>query len=348
MNISEAYKLLDLKPGATEEEANKQFRKLAAKYHPDQNKDPGAAETYKKYSEALSTIKAGPSAGGYQDHGGIHVRTWSTTGNSSNVNMNDIKDIFETIMSGGGPVNFGGGFRRSAQRPFKRQEPVETSLHLTFAEAVLGCKKQVILDKYVKCGTCYGKGFNLSDDCKNCQGKGHYVTEEKIEGKDLKVRTTCQTCEGLGKSKTDCEKCNKNGSLKIKTTIDVNLPGGIVSGSRLKLSGQGNYNRFSGNDYYEDAHIMVTVDPEPSMSIAGLDVISSIEVSLLDALKGGSQMVKTVKGPISVQIPQLAKNKDRVFIPGAGVGGKGNHVVVLDIKYPDDTQGLIDFLSEKE
>ncbi|HVI40219.1 MAG TPA: DnaJ C-terminal domain-containing protein [Anaerovoracaceae bacterium] len=346
MNVNEAYKILDLQPGATEDEANKQFRKLATKYHPDTNKDPDAEATYKRYSEALSTIKSAPAKGvGFQNQPGVHVRrSWAGFGGQVDVDLNE---IFQTIINGGVGVDFGGGFRRSGTSNAKKQEVVEATLHLTFAEAILGCKKQVVLDKFVKCSLCYGKGFDLTGDCADCEGKGFSITEEKFEDRNLKVRTTCVKCEGLGKHKSNCQKCNKTGSVKAKTTIEVNLPGGIINGSRLKLGGQGNYNRFAGSDFYDDAHISVTVEPEPELSVVGLDVISNLEVSLLEALQGAAKNIKTVKGTVAIKIPDLSKDKDRIFIQGAGVGGRGHQIVTLTVKYPEDTQKLIEFLSKE-
>lgn len=333
MNINEAYTLLELKPGATEEELNKQFRKLAAKYHPDINKTPGALETSKQISEAYNVIKntpkSQPFAGGFNN---VRVETHSAQ------NMQDVlNDIF-------GGMNFG-PFRPS--RRSSNAAPKELSASITFAEAVLGCKKKIDFDKNVKCVSCSGKGFNLTTDCTNCNGKGFYHKTEKFEDKDLKVRSTCDACNGSGKIKEGCKTCSGNGATKIPTSLDVRFPAGIVNNTKLKLTGQGDYNRFSGDNFNDDVYITIKVSSEPNMNLDGMDVISTINVSLLNALQGNeTEIVKTVKGEVSVKIPPLSRNKDRITIAGCGIAGKGNHVAIINVTYPDNVDKLIECLKE--
>lgn len=344
MNLSEAYKILELSVGASEDEVRKQFRKLAAKYHPDVNKDPQAEEMSKKISEAYNTIKNPPP----QPSSPFSKRT---TYSSAPVDFDEINDFFEHFIKGAGPHVYA-----APPRPnFQRQKPAETAVTLTFAEAVLGCVRSIVLDRVSKCQPCYGKGFTLYTECVDCSGKGFTITEQSIntegsEIKSIKIKETCPKCEGKGKSKVACAECNSTGEKKGKVNLDIKIPAGIKDGQKLRLAGQGNYSRniYVGKDFSSDAHVNVKVIPEPNMTLAGMDVISSIEISLLEALQGVTKNVKTVKGELPLIIPSASRDKDQVHINGAGVGNIGNHVFVLQIKYPKDISGLIEFLSKHE
>jgi molecular chaperone DnaJ len=323
MNITQAYETLELQPGASEEEVKKQFKKLAAKYHPDINKEPGSEQKSKDISEAYNFIK------NYNPND-IPMDDFA---------VNNINDFFEFFTN---KTGFGGSFHRSGS--FKHTKLAEINLDLTFAESILGCVKKVIIDRDAKCDACYGKGFTFSSLCKECSGKGMSVLTQKFEGRDIKVRVTCNKCDGSGKSKIDCKKCKKSGTQKHKNMLDVKFPGGIITGNIIKLSQQGNF----GNGYYADALININVIPEDNMTLLGQDVISNIELSLLEALQGTTKTVKTVKGNESLIVPAKSKNSDSINIANAGVNGKGNHTFILDIKYPNDEtlEKIMDILTK--
>lgn len=333
MNITEAYRKLELSTGASEDDVKKQFRKLAAKYHPDRNKDPDAEQKSKDISEAYNFIK------NYKEpppvNNNVQYRYYST-----NEDFN-IADIFENFVNG--------SFRR-VDPNFQKQLIVEIPLTITFAESVLGCVKKISIDRQTKCSVCFGKGFSLSSNCTTCDGKGVTIGHEKVDDREIKVRINCQDCSGIGKSRHNCTECSGIGHKKSKSNLDVRLPGGVITGNKVRLSKQGNYNRYFGNDFHEDAFVNITVTPEYNMTLAGVDVISSIEVSLLDMLAGTMKVVRTVKGEDTLVIPAKSKNKDRISIAGAGVEGTGNHIFILDIKYPEDNmiEKIVNLLTEKK
>lgn len=342
MNLSTAYSILGLPSTASEEEIKKQFRKLAAKYHPDVNKQPGAEQKSKDISEAYNVLKN--MKNGYPPSSSYEPR-------SRGVNIEDfsgsINDFFNHFVNNSGFRE--SPFSRSSEQ-VKKQPIVEIPLNITFAESILGCIKKINLDRQVKCISCYGKGFTLINECTECHGKGVTIKTEKFEDRELKIRISCSSCHGSGKQKHNCNNCTGVGWKKSKSSLDVKLPGGIVSGNKIILSGQGNYIRFAGNDFYEDAYVNITVTPESNMTLFGIDVISNIEISLLDSLQGTIRIVKTVIGEKPLIIPAKSKDKDRISIAEAGVEGKGNHIFILGIKYPNDDviQKIVDLLTEKK
>jgi molecular chaperone DnaJ len=321
MNVSEAFRKLELDQNAnpSEDDIKKQFRKLAALYHPDKNKDPGAEQKSKEISEAYNTIKNA------KDSQGNYVSASSV----GDVHFQGMDDFFENFV-----VNFNGPFRRA--QDFRRSQPVELNVVISFAESVLGCTKKIDIEKDARCEICYGKGFKLKDNCKVCNGKGFIIQEEQFDKQKLKVKTQCNSCSGHGKHKENCSDCASSGVKKSKLSLDVKLPGGIVTGNKIRLAGQGNYIKLNGTDFYEDAFLTISVIKEHNMTLLGLDVISNIEITFLDALKGAIKDVKTVNGDARLTIPGKSRDKDRISISGAGANGKGNHIFILDIKYPND------------
>src|ERR1700743_2185297 len=157
MDINSAYKTLELSPGASEEEVKKQFRKLAAKYHPDKNKENGAEQKSKDISEAYNFIKNYKEPNVFNKFYSVE----DTAGNYSSFNISDIFDFMN------------GPFRR-AEHKVKINPIVEIPLTISF-------------DRQVKCGSCHGKGFSLSNDCDTCKGKGFSIKQEKIDA-DTEVK----------------------------------------------------------------------------------------------------------------------------------------------------------------
>ena len=99
----------------------------------------------------------------------------------------------------------------------------------------------------------------------------------------------------------------------------------------------GHFAGTGGTEAYADAFVEVTVVPDPGMLLTGNDVISALQLSLLEAVQGCSKMIRTVKGEVSIQVPSGSKHREEVVLDGYGVANKnGNHRIVLDVRYPDD------------
>lgn len=333
MNLTEAYKILELSPDASEEDVKKQFRKLAAKYHPDVNKDIGAEEMSKKISEAYNFVKNPPQASSF----GTTTSYAYYHHSNPNIDFNNINDFFDSFIKGSRPHIY------SSKTNSTFKQPVNISIILTFVEAVLGSTRSITLDRVARCQSCFGKGFILYDECLDCSGRGFSIKEQIVETKTIKIKENCFKCNGLGKSKKVCTECNSTGDKKEKVNLDIKIPAGIKDGQKLRLTKQGNYDRFMG---VEDAFVNITIVPEPNMTLAGMDVISTIEITLLDALKGATKNVKTVKGNLPLIIPSCSKNKDQVQLNGMGVAGIGNHIFILNIQYPENITDLIEFLNK--
>lgn len=226
---------------------------------------------------------------------------------------------------------------RSVQFP-----PLQIQASLSFKEAVLGCKKTIQVSRYVKCDPCNGKGhWSTHDNCPGCEGKGRRVA---VQG-NVTMVMNCSQCHGAGRKQDVCTDCSGAGAKITDSSFDVSLPGGLLTGQVVRLGGGGHWQSSHFGVGYSDAFVNINVNPEPNMRLVGHNVISTLEVSLLDALKGTTKTVPTVHGECELKVPRCSRNKDEVVKKGQGaimqMSTIGDHIFVLDVKYPDDTDKLI-------
>lgn len=334
MTLQEAYKTLGLNQGASEKDITSAFRKLAAQYHPDKN--PGnkeAEEKFKKISNAYDILKDPSKADGAM-RGGL----------DPNMGFDPTSDFMNFVMNFGGMGGMpgGGNFSNSTIR---NVPPPSVVLNLTFNESVLGATKKIAFKKQVKCNACDGNGsFVGSNKCKSCNGRGTTTSTNKA----MVFISTCGACRGTGRKVTPCTECNKQGFKVEDVESDANIPGGVHDRQILKGRGAGHFvGKHFGQDAYNDLHIRIRVQKDKDMSHDGKDVISSIDISLLDALKGTTKTVRTVKGDAELNISKSIKNGDKLYLQGYGVNEKGNHIFIVNVNYPKDTDRLIEFLSKE-
>lgn len=304
MNLKEAYSILELPNGTPVEEAKKKFKKLAVKYHPDVNKDPSATDKFKKINEAISTIEKGEDE-----------------------------------------PSFGFPFGKTA---FNRQEQhiinaenINLYTTITFEESILGKKQDLKFSRDGKCADCNGQGHVKNDNgCDKCGGKGQTVNKQG----NFIFTQTCSKCLGRS-SVSDCKTCDSTGLVNTDVNITVTIPGGISDGNVLRLAGMGNYvGNFMGHEQFTNAFLHVSVTAMSGLSLSGNNVISNLDLTMLEAIEGCNKTVKTVLGDKEIEIKPLSKNKDEVIIPNVGVNKVGNQSVILNVSYPGDVSKLIEVL----
>jgi len=224
-------------------------------------------------------------------------------------------------------------------------ENIQLYTTISFKESVLGCQKELCFSRNSKCTNCNGNGFiRINNGCDRCHGKGQIVGKQ---GNMIFTRT-CDKCMGQNNS-SQCNICLGTGHVNMQVSINVNIPGGVVSGNILRLSGFGNYiGSFINMDQYTEAHLHITVIMDEGLTLENNDVISRINITLLEALQGSQKTVKTILGDYIISIPPLSKNKEEINIPNLGVNGMGNQKVILDVSYPSNIQDVINVLSNDE
>lgn len=327
MNIREAYEILGLSEGATPEEVKKSFRKLAAKYHPD-NKSAGDEAKFKKLNEANQFIESYRNAPPQQNFGGGG-------------------------FDGGFPFNvndFFGGFSGFGQRQSPRQrqihiEEIVLDLNLTFKESVIGCQKSISYDKRTKCDHCDGNGeVQINNGCAACGGRGTFVSQQG----NFVVQRPCDKCHGRMQTES-CKPCSGEGATMQRANHTITIPGGITDDKVLRVGGAGHFvGSFMGGEQHSNVHIRMHVAQEPGLSLDGDNVVSSVNISLLEALSGTKRVVNTIDGETEIEIKSLSKNLQEVTLPNLGVNRSGNQIVVINVDYPKNTEKLIDLLKNME
>jgi len=312
MDLQQAYSILGIPITTSEEDTKKAYRELAKKFHPDVNKETDAESRIKKINEAYNYIV-----------------------NSQDQQEQDIHIPFEGFNPFSSFVN------RARQI-----ENIPLYTTISFAESVLGCKKEFRFNRRGKCANCHGQGMvALNNNCIKCHGRGQIIEKQG----NMIITRTCDQC--IGRRQTiSCSVCQSTGSIDTEVSITVTIPGGIQNDNILRLSGMGHYiGNVMNIDQYADAHLKISVTPEENLSLDNNDVISNIDITLLEALTGTTKSVKTIIGEKEIIIPSLSKNKDEAVIPGMGVSGKGCQRVIINIVYPENKElidNIIDMLSD--
>lgn len=317
MILREAYQTLEIPETATPEEAKKQFKKLASKYHPDVNKEPDAEAKFKKINEAYQLIESGEA---------------------------------QPAMRGWGPFN--GGFT-NINFPFSHfaqtqkqhlASNIDLQTIISFKEAVQGCEREITYVRRLKCPYCQGNGNKpINNGCKTCGGKGQINNRQN----GAIFIQTCPQCRGRAQT-APCTDCDNKGTVETTTSVRVPVPAFWVEGHTLRCQGMGNFagSLMGIHDQYTDVLLHIKVTSEPGLRLEGQDIISELNISLLDALRGCVRDVTTIDGKKEVNINSCIKNKDEITML---VGDHANikHRVIVKIDYPDDINQIIDVLTEE-
>lgn len=324
MRLSEAYSTLGLSEGASKDEAKKAFRKLAAKYHPDVNKEPDAESNFKKVNEAYQIIESGkpttpepgfgngPGSDGFGGFGGF--------------DLNNLWDLF-------------GMHQRPRNQKVRFVQDIQLETTISFKDSVLGCKRTVEYDRTVHCDDCEGLGQkNDTNSCKSCNGRGTVIERH---GNTI-IQSPCKICNGRA-TYISCNSCSGNGHKDIKYSGTVSVPAGITDSTILRLAGMGHWN----GAMYSNTNLKVKVTPEEGLSINGYDVIFNLNLPFIDSLKGTTVKVPTINGLKDVAIPALSRHKEEITLPQLGVRGQGNQRIILNIENPTKVKEIIELL-EKE
>lgn len=354
------YAVLGIPASATQDEIKKKYRKLAAKTHPDKNpNDPKAAETFKGISEAYQTLgdeakrkqydemrRLGAFSGfsgGAARGGGARSGTYGPGGRpSAGINYDDLGDvgfgglgdIFSSMFGG---AQRGGTQQNARNRGPARGQDVETSLDIPFRTAALGGKVPVELDMNEECATCHGSGAAPGaklETCSECNGRG---TISFGQG-GFAVQRPCPVCLGRGQVPTErCPTCAGAGEVRTRKKVQITVPSGVDTGTKIRLKGQGGRGTKGGPP--GDLLITFQVQPDRFYKREALDLIAPVKISIVDATLGKTVNVKTVDGTkVSIKIPKGTQNGKRFRVRGQGIekeGTKGDLIVQVEVTVPE-------------
>ena len=237
------YQTLGVARGASADEIKKAYRKLAMKYHPDQNKDnPDAEAKFKDINHAYDILKDDQKRAAYDQFGdaafdGSMGGGGGHPGGGFGGGFSDIfEDIFGEAMGGRG---FGGGMGGGGRQRAQRGSDMQYTMAITLEEAYSGKEAKIKIPVNDTCGECGGSGAAKGTSpttCETCGGSGRVRMQQGF----FTVERTCPSCGGAGQTiKDPCKACNGTGRVQKEKTLKVTIPAGIEHGRRIRLSGEG-------------------------------------------------------------------------------------------------------------
>lgn len=342
------YKALGVAENAAADEIKKSYRKLAKQNHPDANpNNAAAAERFKEISEAYSVLaddekrkqydqmrKYGAFAGlGSRPGGGRSPGSDAGGGNFSFEDLGGVGglgDIFGSIF------DLGRKGKRGAQGP-QRGQSIEYAVDVAFETAARGGKLTISVPVSEACSTCRGSGAAPGTTpvaCTECKGSG---TVSFGQG-GFAVTRPCPVCLGKGMiAPTPCSTCAGQGQIREQRQIQVTVPAGVDTGSKLRLSGQGEGGPGGGGR--GDLILTFRVQPHRFFHREGLDVHCTVPINLAQATLGSKVRVKTVDGKhVVLRVPPGTQSGTRFRIKGQGVekgGRRGDQYVQTRVTVPD-------------
>ncbi|MDD3277248.1 MAG: molecular chaperone DnaJ [Kiritimatiellales bacterium] len=346
------YEVLGIAKGASAEEIKKAYRKMAIQYHPDKNPgDKASEEKFKEVSEAYEVLSdaskrqqydqfghaafgAGRGAGGGGSHGGF---------GGGGIDLEEALRTFMGASGGGGSIfeNFFGGGGGRSHNPNAPQEGADLrfDMEIDFEEAVLGSSREIRINVNETCNHCKGSGAEPGSGrktCATCRGAGQVVNG----GGFIQFRQTCPTCRGAGQViEKPCAACHGQGLVRNKRTIDVKIPSGVETGSRLRIAGKGEGGLRGGPA--GDLYIVLHVHDHEFFKRNDLDIVCEVPVPFHIAMLGGEVHVPTIHGTATLKIPAGTENGKVFRMKGKGITsaryGTGDQHILVQIEIP---QGL--------
>jgi molecular chaperone DnaJ len=351
------YDLLGVPRKASAKELRAAYRKLARKYHPDLNPgDKSAEEKFKQIQEAYDTLSDTKKRQTY-DQFGFNVPGQGGgpgPGYGGGASPEDIHFDFGGFDFGGGAGQGAGGagsgasfrdlfsqfFRgANAAQATQEREPgddLEYQIDITFAEAMRGTVKKLSFTRLDVCTVCHGTGVAPGDEkvCPTCGGSGQ-VTQ--VSGK-MRFQITCSRCGGTGKLRTACRACGGEGRVARMETLDVRIPPGAQTGSRVRVAGRGNVGLHGGPP--GDLYIVMKVEPHPFFDRRGDDLFTVVPITVTEASLGAKVEVPTIDGRAQVRIPPGTNSGKKLRLREKGApsarhaGKRGDQIVEVQVVVP--------------
>ncbi|MGQ0535767.1 MAG: molecular chaperone DnaJ [Methanobacteriota archaeon] len=342
------YEILGVEKDASPEDVKRAYRQLALQYHPDRNKDPKAAETFKEVSEAYGVLGDPEKRRAYDlyGHGGVDSR-WSEEeifrGADFETIFRDLgfggagrggfEDLFSQIFRGFGGA-FGGGPARGRD--------LRVGLEVTLAEAAAGVEREIRVRGPERCRACRGTGGagGRTATCRDCRGSGQVARVSRTGPIMMQRVGPCPRCRGSGRAATDpCPECEGAGSTEGERVLSVRVPPGVDQGTALRVGGQGEPGDPGAPP--GDLYVVVHVPPDPRFVREGRDLYVRREVTPAQAALGTEVEVPTLEGTERVAVPPGTQPGTRFHLKGEGMpelgarGGRGDVVAIVDVKVPE-------------
>ncbi|HXE34176.1 MAG TPA: molecular chaperone DnaJ [Verrucomicrobiae bacterium] len=335
-NQRDFYEVLGVSRTASVEEIKSSYRKSALKWHPDRNPEnkEEAEVKFRECTEAYSVLSDQQKREVYDAYGHAGLSGASGGVDFNSTVFRDFRDIlgdffgFEDLFGGGA----GSGRTRRRQQ---RGADLRYDMTLTFEEASAGVTTKIKLARQEYCEVCNGTGAKKGTGivaCQTCGGRGQLAYQQGF----FTITRTCPACQGAGKIVRErCPDCHGQGRIEREKTIDLRIPPGVDSGTRLRVTGEGEAAPNGGAP--GDLYVVLDVKEHPFFERRGADLYCTIPLSITQAALGTELQVPGLNGEEKLKIPEGTQSGAVFRIKGKGLadprgGGKGDlyyHVRVL-------------------
>jgi molecular chaperone DnaJ len=333
------YIILEVGRAASVNDIKRAFRKLARRFHPDINPgDHQAEERFKRITEAYDVL-SDPLKREFYDLNGFYTdgvleqrdanTDWGFTFQGfdfSRSNQSEFSEIFSHVFAG-----------RASRRQPERGQDLEYQILISFEESLRGRNATINVLRKHGCESCGGSGQAPGSHewpCAGCNGAGK-TTRSKGH---LQFAVTCMDCGGSGRSITLCVRCNGEGCIPATESLEIALPAGVNTGSRIRVPGKGNAGRFGGAA--GDLYIVVSAAPHPFFNRIGDNIHCTVPLTITEAALGTKIEVPTVEGRAFVRIPPGTQTGQTFRMRGKGApsllnpGMRGDQYVEVKVVVP--------------
>ena len=333
------YLILEVARAASVADIKKSFRRLARRFHPDVNPgDRTAEERFKRISEAYEVLSH-PDKRHFYDENGFYTEEVVERSNGSTA-WGFTFQGFNFSGSPGSPMSevFGQYFtRRSAPRSPARGADLEYQISISFADSISGLNTRISVRRFRLCHCASGTSSPVAgreNGCPSCGGTGKTA---KMKGR-LQFSATCVECEGSGRVVRRCEECGGDGRVSRTDTLDIEIPPGVSTASRVRFPGGGDAGLHAGPP--GDLYVITNVAPHPFFGRVGEHIQCTLPISFSEAALGAKVEVPTVDGSAVVRIPPGTQNGQVFRMRGRGApsllrpGTRGDQLVEVRVVVP--------------
>ncbi len=335
MSKRDYYKVLDVARNATEAEIKKAYRRLAMKHHPDRNPDDHSAEEkFKECKEACEVLIDAQLRATYDQYG--HAGLEAARGGGGGRGF-DASDMFSQAFGEVFGDLFGSGGRRGGGEQVFRGADLRYALELDLHQAVFGDKVDIEFASLGECETCNGNGAAKGSrpvTCATCGGHGQVRVSQGF----FSIQQACPHCRGRGQTVSEpCDTCYGQGRVRRSRTVNVDVPAGVDSGDRIRLSGQGEAGRNGGPA--GDLYVEIQVREHPIFERDGAHLSCEVPISFATAVLGGEVEVPTLDGQVRLKVPpetqsgKVLRLRDKGVKPVRG-GSRGDLFCRVAVETP--------------
>jgi molecular chaperone DnaJ len=329
------YEVLGVGREASDQAIKSAYRKLALKYHPDRSPDdPDAEEKFKEASEAYSILSDAQKRQVYDRFGHAGLQGGGGQQGFNPDTFADFSDILGDFFGFGDLFGGGGGRRSRAQRG----DDVRYDLEIGFEEAAAGLNAEIQVPRMETCERCHGNGCEPGSSpvaCPSCHGRGEVTFQQGF----LSIRRPCGSCRGAGQViRHACSRCRGQGQKQANHKLKINIPPGVDSGTRLRLSGEGQAGANGGPA--GDLYVVLKVRSHAFFERRDEDLHCAIPINVAQAILGCELEVPTLDAPQKVRVPEGTQSGAQFRIrhkgfPSLNGGHRGDLVVHIDVRIPE-------------